>query len=99
MGLSPGFQSVGNSCQSHWQSDRNDCGASFGMGEFARVYVKAAADAHLSDGSHLLLACNSTRPSRLCMASERSDNPGVPYSLVLSAVSTSIFPNAAISSR
>ena len=90
MGLSPGFQSVGNSCQSHWQSDRNDCGAR--MGEFARVYVKAAADAHLSVGSYILLAHNSTRPSRLCLASERFDNPGMPYSLLLQLSAQASFP-------
>jgi len=98
VGLSPGFQSMGNCCQSYRQSDRNDCSASFGMGDFARVLVKAAADAHLSDGSRLLLARKSTRPSRLCAASESSVNPGMPYLLLLSAVSTSIFANAAISS-
>ncbi len=90
---------MGNSCQSYRQSDRKDCSASFGMGDFARVFVKAAADAHLSDGSHFLLARNSTRPSRLCVASESFVNPGMSYLLLLSAVSTSIFPTAAISSN
>jgi hypothetical protein len=82
VGLSPGFQSVGNSCQSYRQSDRNDCSASFGVGDFARVYVKAAADADLSVGTYILLSLNSTRPSRLCLASERFDDPGMPYSLL-----------------
>ncbi|DBA66537.1 TPA: hypothetical protein ACH3X2_002306 [Trebouxia sp. C0005] len=75
MGLPPGCQSLGNSCQSFWQSDHHDCSASFGMEDFAMVFVKAAADANLPVGSYILLARKSTRPSRLCLASERSDNP------------------------